>query len=54
MCGLTKVSSCVPLLFEGCTSSGVQRLLPRNNISGFPLKAVLIVLLLIRLAEALS
>lgn len=34
VCGLTKVSSCAPLLFEGCASSGMQQLLPRNNISG--------------------
>lgn len=34
VCGLTEVSSCAPLLFEGCASSGMQRLLPRNGISG--------------------
>lgn len=34
VCRLTKVSSSAPLLFEGCASSGMQWLLPRNNISG--------------------
>lgn len=34
VCGLTEVSSCAALLFEGCASSGMQWLLPRNGISG--------------------
>lgn len=54
VCRLTKVSSCAPLLFEGCASFRIRGLLPRSNISWVPLKAVLIVVLLIRLAEAPS
>lgn len=54
MCRLTKDSSRAPLLFEGCASFRMQGLLPRNNMSWLPLKAVLIAVLLIMLAEAPS
>lgn len=54
VCRLTKDSSHAPLLFEGCASFRMQGLLPRNNMSWVPLKAVLNAVLLIMLAEAPS